>query len=262
MSNELSVDLKANVPAMSKDVKELLQQQSQDIATRISAPSAGLRIRGNIKNGTIQVGELEDEMISVVVIDFITKRTFYDTPWRDGDPYRPPVCYGFSKNPDLMVPHENVEDIGGEFQSDACSNCPLNEWGSDGAGKACKERRVMLVLPPDEANANDDFWELDIPVKSLKSFDSFVRTVKEAWDVPPVAAIVDISLDPSANYVQYVFSNPQPNPLVGAHAARIEEASKILAAKRFEAAEEEQQGNRKITRKKVATKKVATRAKK
>lgn len=234
MSNELAPHTFGG-----KAAKEL-QAKASDIALRIGAESSSLRLKGN-KRGFIVVGDDEYEEIQLVVVDFIAKRTFYKTPYRESDPYRPPTCYGIARSIDGMTPHPNVNEIGGEKQSDDCKTCPLNEWKSDpngGNGKACKERRVMVVLPPGADHTSDDFWELDVGPTSIKSFDNFVRNVWNAWKLPPVAAVVTLSMDQSVDYQKYVFSNPVPNEFVAAHSDRMDAASEYLAKLEYGPAED------------------------
>ena len=259
--NEIATIEGDTLPALSEEAAAALRAKAEGISDRIGAPASAKRIKGDARTGKITIGDDEAETVPIVVVDFITKRVFYDTPWREGDPYRPPTCYGISTNPDTMVPHENVEEIGGEYQADACKGCPLNEWGSDGNGKACKERRVMRILQPGAEFADEEMYELDIGVTSLKSFDKMVRTISDAWGVPPIGAVIDLSMDPDSTYVKYEFTNPVPNQAIEEHFARMDEATEALAALKYDAAgEEEVPAPRRPARKKAAKKKARTRA--
>jgi len=247
-------------PALTGAAAKALQEEAAGIQSQIGAPQSGARIKGS-KGKIIVPGNDPADMITVVVMDFVSKRVFYDTPYREGDDYRPPVCFGFNKNIKQMTPHADVEEVGGEIQNDECESCPLNQWGTDGKGKACKERRVLLVIAPGQDHLEDEFMELDIPVTSLKSFDNFVRNVADNWGVPPIGATVDISVDSDSEYLQYVFSNPQPNHDINEHFERRDEATKILENLTFEPAQEEVAPAKKApARKKAATKKRARRA--
>lgn len=255
---------KSTLPAIKKETQIALQEKANNITDRIGTPSGAKRITGDARNGTVVFGDNEAAIVPIVIIDFITKRTFYDAPWREGDPYRPPTCYGIAINPNDMVPHKNVEDIGGERQNSTCNTCPMNQWGSDGKGKACKERRVMNVLPPGADYVDDEMWELDISPTSLQSFDKMIRNINDAWGVPPIGAVIELSLDSNVTYAKFEFSNPARNEAVELHFLRMDEAANYLSAISYDVAneDEEEAPARRPVRKKAAKKKTAKRARK
>lgn len=60
----------------------------------------------------------------------------------------------------------------GEPATRRCNGCPFNEWGSDpkgGAGKACKETRRLMVLPPSASLP----LMLVLPPSSLANWDTY-----------------------------------------------------------------------------------------
>ena len=260
----MSNDLIPQHPGLSKAASQELQTRAQNIKERITASGPATK-KIKTEGLNLKIGDTTGRLISLVVIDFIAKRTWYEEDYVTGQDYRPPTCWGLALNPDQMVPHPSVEEIGGEKQAESCAECPLNEWESSrrgGKGKDCMERRHMLVLPVGEEHVDDDFYELDIPSASLKSFDTFVDNVNEAWGIPPVGAIIDIELDETVRHVKHIFSNPQPNPQVEAHMARMDDAANILRNLKYTAAdaEEDETSKRAPARKKAARKKAARTA--
>lgn len=114
-----------------------------------------------------------------------------------------PNCFALAENDDDMAPHPNVS----EPVHPTCSGCPKNEWGSDpngGRGKACKQTRRLVLLPGHavEKGAADvlsaELAVMDIPVTSVRHYSSFVNTLAASANVPPYAAITEISTVPDA----------------------------------------------------------------
>ena len=104
----------------------------------------------------------------------------------------------------------------------------MNQFGSNGTGKACKNSRLLAVLPPD-ADADTPMWTLATSPMANKGFDGFVTSVARVFQTPPVGVVVQVSFDPNETYAKLTFGNPQPNPSVADHFGRQEEARAMLA---------------------------------
>ena len=97
---------------------------------------------------------------------------------------------------------ENVE----KKQSDKCSTCPKNEWGSStngGKGKACRETRRLLLIPADSITSVDAIKTAEVaalrpPVTSLRNYANYVQTIAATLKRPPLAVITEISVAPDA----------------------------------------------------------------
>ena len=81
--------------------------------------------------------------LELVVVDFVTTHNFYAGRF-DKDNIVPPDCFAIGVDPKNMVPSPNAPNP----QAKDCQSCPMNAWGSDGKGKACKNGRKLAVLPP------------------------------------------------------------------------------------------------------------------
>lgn len=204
-------------------IKEALQAQAASMGDRV-APAGGSAIRVTqdkqfmLPDGTKTPGPLE-----LVVVDFVAKNAFYEGKY-DPKSISPPACFSLGQNPLKMSPSANAPRV----QSTDCNMCQKNQFGSDGDGKACKNSRVLAVLPPD-ADENTPMWTLSTSPTANKGFDGFVSSVARVFQMPPVGVIATVSFDENSTYAKLVFSNPQPNPNVGEHFARQEEAKAILA---------------------------------
>jgi hypothetical protein len=113
-------------------------------------------------------------------------------------------------------------------QATDCQSCPNNQFGSDGNGKACKNSRVLAVLPPD-ADEDTPMWLLNVSPTALKGFDGYVANVVRVFQTPPIGVVTTVTFDDSVSFAKLVFSDPQPNENIGAHFGRQEEAKALLA---------------------------------
>lgn len=144
--------------------------------------------------------------IEVVIVDYVTLRAYYDRAFDQKNPC-PPACAALSRNVNGMVPFKESPDK----QSQQCSGCPMNEWESadSGKGKACKEHRVLAVIPGD-ADATTELSILRISPTALKAFDAYVRTLSSATQKAPFQVVTKISFDPNQTYASLRFGDPVP----------------------------------------------------
>ena len=203
-------------------IQEQLKAQAAAAANKIGAPS-GSSIRYS-KGKFVLPDGTEAESIDVVIVDFVSKNMYYENAY-DKDNIVPPNCFSISPEPKGMVPSANSPDK----QCEDCGSCPMNQFGSAGAGKACKNTRLLAVLPPD-ADADTPMWTLSVPPTAIKNFDGYVSSVLRTFQMPPVAVVTTVSLDPNEDYFKPVFGDPRPNDNLEAHFGRREEAETVLAA--------------------------------
>lgn len=203
-------------------IQETLKKQAQELNDKV-APASGITIGvTQAKEFRLPTGEKVDEL-QVVIVDFTSANYFYEGAY-DKDNISPPACFAIGTNPLQLVPSDNSP----AKQNDTCKGCPMNEFGSSGAGKACKNTRVLAVLPPD-ATEETPVWLLKVSPTAIKAFDSYVRSVAAAFQMPPIAVVTTLSFDPNSDYASVRFSDPQPNENLAAHFGRQDEARKLLA---------------------------------
>ena len=204
-------------------IQDLLRKQAEANATRIQ-PGGGKSIRiGQDKTFTLPDGTKTRDPLQLVVVDFVSRNEWYENAYNKDD-VTPPNCFAIHPEPKQLVPSANAPDK----QSDDCASCPLNQFGSapTGAGKACKNTRVLAVMPPD-ADDDTEIWTLKVSPTGIKSFDSFVAGVNRAFQLPPVGVVVTVGFS-DADYPSLEFSDPQPNPNVETHFARQDEARDMI----------------------------------
>lgn len=203
-------------------IQEALKAQLATQAGR-TAPASGSMIRLSPGKFTLPDGTTTPGPLELVIVDFTSKNTFYEGAY-DPKNIAPPNCFSIGNDIASMVPSKASP----QPQAASCAVCPMNAFGSSGDGKACKNSRLMAVLPPD-ADENTPLWLLATSPTANKSFDGHVGVVARLFEMPPIGVVTEVSLDPSTTYAKLVFSNPKPNGNVAAHFARQDEARKMLA---------------------------------
>lgn len=202
-------------------ITEQLKKQAAEMNERV-APASGISI--SIKGGEFRFpdGRKTSDPIEVVVVDFGAMNSFYEGKF-DPNNITSPACFALGTNPLKLVPSEAAP----VRQADACTGCPMNEFGSDGKGKACKNTRTLIVMPPD-ADADTPLWKISVPPTSTKNWDNYVRQVSSNFQMPPVSVVTTISFDDKFEYPVLNFGNPVPNENLDVHFPRQEEARKLV----------------------------------
>lgn len=219
-----SVAVKPKVNTNMVSIREQLAAQAAAMADRISPPS-GSKIKLSPRAMTLPDGTKTPGPLEVVIVDFVAKNAYYPNAF-DKDNVLPPVCFAIGEIPAKLAPSPNSP----EPQAKTCSECPMNAFGSapNGKGKACKNERLMAVLPPD-ADADAPLWTISAGPTSIKGFDSYVGNVQRVFQMPPVGVVTTISMADS-DYAGTLYGDPQPNAAVGDHFSRQAEAKALLAA--------------------------------
>jgi hypothetical protein len=206
------------------DIKELMRKQLEANKDKVGAPSGNMIRISQDKKFTFPDGNTSAEPFEAVVVDFVSRNSFYEGAY-DPKELTPPACFAIGSVPTKLVPSENSP----VKQCDTCAVCPMNQFGSSGTGKACKNSRVLALLPPD-ATDTDPIWLLTVSPTALKSFDGFVSSVARQFELPPVGVVVTIGFDEGSTYPSLRFFDPKPNVEAATHLGRIEEAAELLNA--------------------------------
>jgi hypothetical protein len=205
------------------DIRALLAKETESLGERVGAPGGdSIRVTQD-KNFEMPDGTTLTELKGVVIVDFVSTNKFYEGAY-DPKNISPPACFAIGTNPSQMVASDNSP----VKQADTCAVCPMNQFGSSGNGKACKNSRVLALLPAD-ADEDTPLMILGVSPTALKAFDAFVTSIVRSFQLPPVGVMVDITFDPNSSYASLRFGNPQPNTNLANHFARKDEAQKRLA---------------------------------
>jgi hypothetical protein len=216
----------SNVVALKKnsgavvDIRAQLQAQAAAMNERTS-PATGINIRTAGKKFSFPDGRKTDGPVEMVVIDFVARNEFYESDF-DKDNIVPPACFAIGNIPTKLIASDNSP----QKQSDECSSCPMNAFGSKGKGKACSNTRMLAVVEPGVEDA--PIYLLKVSPTGLKAFDGFVQGTSRTFQLPPVGVVVTVGFDDNEDYPKLTFSDAKPNEDLEAHFARQDEARALL----------------------------------
>ena len=219
-----AVAVKKNTSTAVVNIQDMLRKQAEANASRVE-PGSGKSIRiGQDKSFTLPDGTKTRESLQLVVVDFVSRNEYYESAYNKDD-ITPPNCFAIHPEPKQLVPSDNSPDK----QCDDCASCPMNQFGSapTGAGKACKNTRVLAVMPPD-ADDDTEIWTLKVSPTAIKAFDGFVAGVNRAFQLPPVGVVVTVGFSDAKDFPSLEFTDPQLNENVAVHFGRQDEAREML----------------------------------
>lgn len=157
-----------------------------------------------------------------IIVNYVSTNTYYAEAYNPNN-IVPPTCFAIGENPHSMVPSDNSP----QKQAASCGECPMNQWGSDGKGKACKNGRLLAILPP-APSADDAPVFLRVPPTSLRAFDTYVAKLASVLGRPPVGVVTTISVDESSDYLKLKFEAKGNNENVGIAMDRLPEVKDLL----------------------------------
>ncbi len=187
-----------------------------DLSGGITGGYGMLRIRGKVFTIHYQQQELplmrEDGdgpkgSVEVVILKANPhlSKTWYENGW-DESSTNPPDC----SSANGVVPDAGVP----KRQSQACANCPRNQWNTapnGGKGKACADHRRLAITPladlPNEAFGGAML--LRCPAASLQELAAFDARYKAAG-YPYFAMGIRVSFDPKESFPKLLFSAIRP----------------------------------------------------
>lgn len=211
---------------MSTALVPISQQWADQATQAIQEEPAGEGLWVSTKGGILAIGddEMPGNQMYVVILDHYRENTYFDAKYNP-EVKLPPKCYAFGRGADAdeMGPHESMKASlsweGGYFepQHDTCIGCPMNEWGTadTGRGKACQNRRRLILLPAGYAapkRGSRDFdvelftdpahyqtadeAQMKLPVTSSKEFSKYVSQLGAQHQRPPHGVLTRIYLEP------------------------------------------------------------------
>jgi len=201
------------------DIQAMLKASRETLDGR-TASGTGNQVKTNGKMLTFPDGRKAPSG-DFVLVDFVSRNEFYDRDY-DRDAIVPPACFAIGTVIKDLAPSDNSP----VKQADVCKECPMNEFGSKGKGKACSNCYMLAVLPPD-ADADTPIYTIKVSPTGRKSFDAYIAGVK-AMQSSPVENVVNISFSDAVDYPQLVFGEVLPNDNVATHIVRMQEAKTML----------------------------------
>jgi hypothetical protein len=205
----------------------------------------------SVRGGQLRLGDLEmpGNQVAVIIIDALRLNTFYQGKF-DEKVVAPPTCYAIAREEADMAPHPTMQASPEYFkpESDRCATCPQNKWGSAavGRGKACQNRRELVLLPAGQftprKNSRDfdlqlftdpsffrsaDAAHMRLPVTSGVAFATYVQLVAGQFQAPVSDVVTRVSLEPhvtSQYQVKFEVLEPVSDDVLAAILERVGQA--------------------------------------
>lgn len=183
---------------------ELMAKQAAEIQAKLGAPGGDRVVVGLDKSFSFPDGRKSTEPFKAVIVDFASGNFMYREKFNAKN-IVPPICFALGTDPKDLWPSSNSPEM---QCKDGCNNCPNNAFGSDGDGKACRNMRLLALLPSD---ADDDtpFSVIHVSPTALKAFDGYVAKLASMGKLP-CSVVTMIGFDTKLDYASLRFGNPDP----------------------------------------------------
>jgi len=183
------------------DLRTQLAAKLQEQHNALPPPTSA-RIRPVAKEGFKLPDESILEELDGIVVDIRYVNALYLKPYKKGE-IETPTCWVVSQDYNNMSPDEACE----KPRCEECAICPMNEYGSKGAAKACKNVIRLAIVPPDATDKTQPFI-MDLAPTSTTSFLKVLRGLK----VPMQTVVMNFKLDPKIDYPKVHTSLLSPAP--------------------------------------------------
>lgn len=175
---------------MDEDLKAELEDEMDDLdedgsidAKHIKIPSAGG------KAFEVETDDPDDPEIAKEVDGVIIFTHRMNAYWAhkfgeadaDGNTNKIPDCSSMDGKSGLDRNTGEVRD---------CASCPYNQFGSEGAGKACKNMRRLYII----RDGKPDIYLLTVPPTSLRDINKALKTIMGKTKTPYTRQVVTFKL--------------------------------------------------------------------
>lgn len=193
------------------DWKSEMAQHAAVVAQQERASSSSIGLRAGLL--TYQGQPVKDNKLRVIIVDSCLERTLYEGSF-DPNNIRSPVCFALSKSTQNASGQWGFHDVRPDDtsmkkQHETCDGCPNDKWGSQikdgkpGRGKACQERRRLILIPAREAGQLEpeailsaEVATMKTPVTSVRFWGQYVQNVAALMNRPPYGIITELSTTP------------------------------------------------------------------
>lgn len=195
-TSKKSTELTSYEEAKKKELELIQSSIATDKGVRITA--------ANHKFNIPEMGKTEK--LEAVIIGFIAVNRFYEGDF-DKDNIVPPNCaangeYKHAKRNyhQSLVPFDSVP----KPESTSCEECPNNEFGSKGNGKACRNKYVLALVTPDSLDESEPVYTLDVPPGTIKEFEPYVASLKKL-NASTLDVVTHISFNEDSTFNHFYF---------------------------------------------------------
>lgn len=208
--SEVAVPKGDNLPTT---VEEKMAAEAQALRDNLQVASS--KISTQNKSYTLPDGTMVGEQIQLVIIGYAAINSMYENAeYVQGQP-NPVVCCAIvdMKVGGDMIPFASSSDK----QSERCGTwntpeCPMNEFGSKGKGKRCKNEYALLVCLP----TDNKVMELRIPPTATEEIAKSMGAIMKEFGHPS-QAIATFKFNPGKSYPLPIITTADANPMWKEH---------------------------------------------
>jgi hypothetical protein len=188
---------KNEVALFENELEKLASQQVE------AEKGAGGPVFLSTKGGTLSYRDnpIAGNSIDVIILASPVERLYYTSRY---DPTKPegPACFALGPTLSDLKPNPASSSP----QHSQCVGCPKDAWGSaagGGKGKACSEKRRLLVMTADSITTPESVKVAEVaalrtPVTSVRPFATYLQTIATTTKRPLSSVITKISIVPDA----------------------------------------------------------------
>lgn len=205
----------ANLPQDPAAIEAELKRQAEAMKAKIGAPGGDKVKLLKTKKFKLPNGVESPGPMRGVVVDFVAFNAYYDRVFSEKDK-TPPACFALGAvKPKDLVP----SDTSPRKQNDTCKGCPLNEFGSKGAGKACGNHYILGFVEESD-DPNSPLYLIQLSPKTTRHWEQYANGILMQDGMPPISAVTEIYFDPNEDSQVLRFNKAGRNPNVAVHMGR------------------------------------------
>jgi len=196
MENEIA---KTELNGLDADTMALIAQAAQTQGDAEVSSIPFLSVKG--KKFTLGEEKLGN-ILNVVILADVFDHAYYDRPY-DPDTISPPACFAINTVNSNLAPDASAPVP----QSDSCSTCPMNEFGSssNGKGKACRNgRRLLIAATTNGVPDLDNLAIINLAPTSLKGYARYAKGLATVKKLPIWTVVTTLSFDDDSTWPQIV----------------------------------------------------------
>lgn len=218
----------ATIKPTNNSVVSIQEQLKEMLAAQMGMTQGGSKkVKYDETTFTLPSGAMFQAPMKAIILAFNTHHTFYEGEYKKGE-VSPIVCAALGDVPTTLVPYSSIESP----QCGDCASCWANEFGSKGAGKACKQVRVIAFIAEDAEGNIDPQGPINIMqtnVTANKVFDAYVKSVASIYQTPVVGVVTSLGIDASEKWASVNYKCVGMNDDLAACLARVPEAKAMLS---------------------------------
>lgn len=214
-----------NLPVNIEDeIRKQLAGQKKHLG---AMPANKIGLKGkefHLPDGQTSKGPLE-----MIILDYVWFMVHYKGAYNANNPQKPD-CFACGREApnsgELKADEQVLKPYGETCHEDVC---PKNAWKSapTGNGKACKNQRRLIVVPPD-FDADTDIMTMYVSPQGLKNFDAYVSRLQTEHGILPVQCVTEVSFNPDLAYPLLQFRYLDRHPRVAEAWSKREEGRDLL----------------------------------